>query len=65
MVSDALEKVGNKGTYQTFLGILLFFINAEANMLIFGATFIYMNPTFKCGFVEGNVDESIACPRID
>lgn len=34
-------------------------------MLIFGATFIYMNPTFKCGFAEGNVDESIACPRID
>lgn len=28
VVSEALEKVGNKGLYQTLLGIILFLINA-------------------------------------
>jgi hypothetical protein len=64
-VYEALEKVGNQGKYQTILGFLLFFAACEVNMLFFGATFIYMNPSFNCSFVEGSVDESIACPRIN
>lgn len=63
-VTDALEKVGNQGRYQTILGFLLFFAACEVNMLFFGPTFIYMNPSFDCSFVDEPVDESIACPRI-
>ena len=50
-VYEALEKVGNQGKYQTILGFLLFFAACEVNMLFFGATFIYMNPSFNCSFV--------------
>lgn len=63
-VTDALEKVENQGRYQTILGFIVFFASCEVNMLFFGPTFIYMNPSFNYSFVEDPVDETIACPRI-
>jgi hypothetical protein len=51
-VSKALNKVGDSGTYQKWLGALLFLIAAEVNLLLFGPTFIFMNPLFNCSFVQ-------------
>jgi uncharacterized membrane protein YjjP (DUF1212 family) len=63
-VKQALEKIGLEGKYQKMLVVFLFLIAAEANYLLFGPTFIFMNPLFKCSFTQELVDESIACDRI-
>jgi hypothetical protein len=55
-VAKDLEKVGSRGRYQILIGIMFFLIGAEVNMLVFGPTFIFMNPTFTCSFAEGVVD---------
>lgn len=63
-VTEDIANVGSRGKYQQILGLLLFFAGCEVNMLLFGPTFIYMNPSFNCSFVDGSVDESVSCPRI-
>jgi hypothetical protein len=63
-VARAVKSVGDNGLYQKLLGVLLFLMAAEVNFLIFGPTFIFMNPKFNCSFVSEQVDESVACPRI-
>jgi hypothetical protein len=55
-VKNALESIGNRGRYQKLLVVFLFFIAAEVNFLLFGPTFIFMNPLFKCSFADGLVD---------
>ena len=55
-VTEDLQKVGSRGRYQVLIGIMFFLIGAEVNMLSFGPTFIFMNPTFTCTFTEGIVD---------
>lgn len=55
-VKNALEAIGSRGKYQKLLIVYLFFIAAEVNYLLFGPTFIFMNPLFECDFTDELVD---------
>lgn len=49
-VKNALQALGFRGKYQKLLVAFLFCIAAEVNYLLFGPTFIFMNPLFECSF---------------
>jgi hypothetical protein len=55
-VGKAVKSVGDNGLYQKILAVLLFLIAGEVNLIVFGPTFIFMNPMFDCTFSSEHVD---------
>lgn len=63
-IEQAVVAVGNKGRYQKILMGFLILCYIELGLMLFGSTFIFMNPEFDCpGLV--NPSEADACAIID
>lgn len=63
-IQKAVEAIGDKGTYQKILMGFLICCYIELGLMLFGSTFVFMNPIFDCPGLD-NPSEDEACPIID
>ena len=63
-IQKAVEAVGDKGAYQKILMGFLIFCYIEIGLMLFGSTFVFMNPQFTCPGMK-NPSEDQACPIIE
>ena len=63
-IQKGVELIGNKGIYQKILMGFLICCYIELGLMLFGSTFVFMNPIFDCGPAYDNPSEDEACPII-
>ena len=63
-VQQSVNLIGDKGMYQKILMGFLILCYIELGLMLFGSTFVFMNPEFTCPGYD-NPSEEEACPIID
>lgn len=56
-IQQAVASVGDKGPYQKILMGFLILCYIELGLIMFGSTFVFMNPQFDCPGLSDNPSE--------
>ena len=64
-IQQAIASIGDRGRYQKILMGYLIFCYIELGLIMFGSTFVFMNPQFDCPGLPENPSEEQACPVIE